>query len=129
MQPYELPPNQTRSTMKSLSSKGGKGFNEIRFEDKAGDEQLFVNAERDYDLRVGNDRREWIERDHHLVAKRDSVEQIDRNAHLHVKQGRTTQIGGDDSLTVAGYQAVHVKGAQSLKVDGELAQSVQSHSL
>src|SRR6185436_18559403 len=126
---YELPANQTRSTMKSLSSKGGKGFNEIRFEDKAGDEQLFINAERDFDLRVGNDRREHIERDHHLVVKRDSIEQIDRNAHLHVKQGRTAQVGGDDSLSVAGYQAIHVKGAQSVKVDGEMTESVQGHSL
>ena len=129
MPPYELPANQTRSTMKSLSSKGGKGFNEIRFEDKAGDEQLFINAERDFDLRVGNDRREWIERDHHLVAKRDSIEQIDRNAHLVVKQGRTTRVGGDDNLSVTGYQAIHVKGAQSLKVDGEQTESVQGHSL
>ena len=129
MPPYDLPANQTRSTMKSLSSKGGKGFNEIRFEDKAGDEQLFVNAERDFDVRVGNDRREWVERDHHLVAKRDSVEQIDRNAHLVVKQARTTQIGGDDSLSVTGYQATHVKGAQSIKIDGEQTTSVAGHSL
>ncbi len=129
MPPYELPANQTRSTMKSLSSKGGKGFNEIRFEDKADDEQLFVNAQRDYDLRVGNDRRECVERDHHLIAKRDSVEEIDRNAHLNVKQARTTQVGGDDSLSVGGYQALHVSGAQSVKVDGAMTQSVQSHSL
>src|SRR6185436_17647475 len=117
MPPYELPANQTRSTMKSLSSKGGKGFNEIRFEDKAGDEQLFINAERDFDLRVGNDRREWIERDHHLVAKRDSVEQIDRNAHLVVKQGRTTQVGGDDNLSVTGYQAIHVKAGMRIVIE------------
>ena len=34
MPPYPLPDNQTRSTVKSNSTKGGGGFNEIRFEDK-----------------------------------------------------------------------------------------------
>ncbi|HEX8604412.1 MAG TPA: type VI secretion system tip protein TssI/VgrG, partial [Pseudoduganella sp.] len=36
--PYDLPANQTRSTIKTNSSKGGGGFNEIRFEDKKGAE-------------------------------------------------------------------------------------------
>ena len=36
--PYALDANQTRSTLKSNSSKGGKGYNEIRFEDKADSE-------------------------------------------------------------------------------------------
>ncbi len=58
--PYPLPDEQTKSTVKSMSSKGGGGFNEIRFEDKKGGEQVFVHGEKDIDIRVKNDRREWI---------------------------------------------------------------------
>ncbi len=39
--PYSLPQYATLSTMKTNSSKGGNGFNELRFEDKKGEEQIF----------------------------------------------------------------------------------------
>ncbi|HEV2762661.1 MAG TPA: type VI secretion system tip protein VgrG, partial [Pyrinomonadaceae bacterium] len=59
MPPYALPGEKTKSTIKSYSSKGGGGFNEIRFEDLKGKEQIFVHAEKDEDKRVKNDRKEW----------------------------------------------------------------------
>ncbi len=55
MPPYTLPDEKTKSAIKSYSSKGGGGFNEIRFEDKKGSEQLFLHAEKDQDNRVKND--------------------------------------------------------------------------
>ena len=54
--PYQLPAQQTRSSIKSNSSKGGGGFNEIRFEDKAGQEELFVHAQKDFNQVVKNDK-------------------------------------------------------------------------
>lgn len=52
--PYDLPGNATQSGMKSRSSKGGSpaNFNEIRMEDKRGQEQLYVHAERNMDTVV-----------------------------------------------------------------------------
>ena len=57
MPPYTLPKYQTRSTFMSRSSKGGgaSNYNELRFEDLKGSEQIFMNAEKDMDLRVEND--------------------------------------------------------------------------
>lgn len=54
--PYQLPGEQTKSTIKSNTSKGGGGFNEIRFEDKAGQEELFVHAQKDFNQEVKNDK-------------------------------------------------------------------------
>ena len=79
MTPYPLPAEQTKSATKSLSSKGGGGFNEIRFEDRKGSEQVFLHGEKDIDIRVKNDRREWIGRDRHLIVARDKLEQIKRD--------------------------------------------------
>ncbi len=45
--PYALPDDQTKSTVKSNSSKGGNGFNEIRFEDKADSEEFYIHAQKD----------------------------------------------------------------------------------
>ena len=63
MPPYTLPDEQTKSTIKSMSSKGGGGFNEFRFEDKKGSEQIFIHGEKDLDIRIKNDRKEWIGND------------------------------------------------------------------
>ncbi len=56
--PYKLPDEKTKSTLKSNSSKGGKGFNELRFEDKAKAEQIFIHAQRNLDVRVRNSMKE-----------------------------------------------------------------------
>jgi len=55
--PYALPANATQSGIKSRSSKGGndKTFNEIRFEDKSGSEELVIHAEKDFKVDVEND--------------------------------------------------------------------------
>ena len=60
--PYTLPDHHTVSTFQSRSSKGGAAanYNEIRFEDKKGSEQIFINAENDMDHRVENDSREYV---------------------------------------------------------------------
>jgi len=56
MPPYELPANQTQSGIKSHSTKGGgqDNFNEIKFEDKKGEEELSIQAEKDMTTLVKN---------------------------------------------------------------------------
>jgi len=55
--PYTLPANATQSGIKTRSTKDGndKTFNEIRFEDKKGSEELLVHAEKDLKVNVEND--------------------------------------------------------------------------
>jgi type VI secretion system secreted protein VgrG len=98
MPPYKLPAEKTKSTIKSDSSKGGGGFNEIRFEDKKGDEQVFIHAEKDLDLRVKEDARELVGSGRHLIVKADQKELVEADKHLHVKGDQTEKIDG--SLTV-----------------------------
>ena len=65
MPPYELPANKTQSGIKSRSSQGGSGsnFNEIRFEDKKGSEQLYLHAEKNQDIVVENDETHFVGHD------------------------------------------------------------------
>src|SRR5208282_2336384 len=73
MPPYALPGEMTKSTVKSNSTKGGNGFNEIRFEDKKGSEQVFIHGEKDQDIRIKNDCKEWIGNDRHLIVTKDQI--------------------------------------------------------
>src|SRR4029079_4644173 len=79
--PYALPANKTITTMKSTSSPGGGGANEIAFEDKKGSEKFFVQAEKDNHLNVKNDRLESVGHDEHITIARDSITDVGRDVH------------------------------------------------
>ncbi|MGB8845732.1 MAG: type VI secretion system tip protein TssI/VgrG [Terracidiphilus sp.] len=102
MPPYTLPDYQTRSTFMSRSSKGGgaSNYNELRFEDKMGDEQIFMNAEKDMDLRVEHDSREYVGNDRSLIVKQDQKESVGGNTHFHVTGDHAEKIDGQMSLQV-----------------------------
>jgi len=116
--PYELPTHKTISTIKTASSKGCRGSNELRFQDLAGEEQIFLHAERDLDVRVRNDAFEWIGNERQQIVKgsqleavhvdrhesvgRDHIEKVKRDRHLRVGGKEAKSVGGDLSLTVYG---------------------------
>lgn len=57
--PYPLPANKTRSTFKTDTHQG-KGFNELRFEDKAGEEEIYVHAQKDRNTKIENNQSERV---------------------------------------------------------------------
>jgi type VI secretion system secreted protein VgrG len=101
MPAYKLPDEKTKTIIhKSNSSKGGGGFNEIRFEDKSGSEQIFLHGQRNQDIRIKNDQMEWIGNDTHLIVKKDQLEQVEGDKHQKVKGDHNQQVDGTVSLKV-----------------------------
>ncbi len=127
MPPYELPGEKTKSTLKSNSSKGGGGFNEIRFEDKKGSEQIFIHGEKNRDTRIKNDTFEWIGNNKHLIVKKDQYEQVEGDKHLTVKGDRTTSIEGDENCTIGGDRLTEIKGKSHLKITGDDFQKISGN--
>lgn len=99
MPPYTLPDEKSKSTIKTNSVNGG-GFNEIRFEDKDGSEQIFVHAQKDADLRVKNDSKEIVGHDRHLIVENEQLELVKADKHLQVKGNHNEKIGGTMSLNI-----------------------------
>jgi type VI secretion system secreted protein VgrG len=130
--PYPLPDQATKSTIKSNSSKGGQGFNEIRFEDKKGSEQIFIHAEKDQDVRVKKDAKEWIGKDRHLVVKENQKELVEKDKHTHVKGDRLLKVEGNLGRTVAKDEVAKITGNEHvdvgqncvLKVGGNLHEKI-----
>jgi len=118
--PYDLPGNKTMSTLKSNSSKGGDGFNEIRFEDKKGEEQIYVHAEKNLDIRIKNDRFETVGNNRHLHVEKDKFEHVDNNRSETVDADHQEKIGKDRHLTVKGKEAKEVDKSLSLTVKGDV---------
>jgi type VI secretion system secreted protein VgrG len=91
--PYALPENKTRSTIRTSSSKNSDGFNELRFEDAADSEEIFLHAQKDFNEVVLN------------------------NHSTSVKANQTNSVDGNQSETVGGDQSMSVKGKRTKTVD------------
>jgi len=107
-------PNDNKvSGIKSNTTKGGAGFNEWRFDDTKGKEQIFIHAERNMDQRVKNESMERIISNRHLIVGwksgseegdykegGDQRELVYQDKHLNVKRHQVEKIEGNMQLTV-----------------------------
>ena len=127
MPPYDLPAEKTKTTLKSNSSKGGQGFNELRFEDKKGEEQIYLHAEKDQEIKVENDRKEEIVGYRHLLVKKDKLERILGERHERVGKSHFEKIREDRNLNVDGNDVVLVNSKKSLTVKGDVIEVFQAN--
>ena len=112
--PYTLPDNKTRSTIKSNSSLNGGGFNEFRFEDKKDSEEVFLQAQKDFNVVVLNNETVKITQDSTTTVDKgnraitvstgnQTLEVSKGNRSVTVDQGNDTHTvsTGDRSVTVS----------------------------
>ena len=120
--PYTLPDNKTRSTIKSNSSLNGGGFNELRFEDLKDSEEIFLQAQKDFNTVVLHDRTIKVKNDDTTTVEEGNraVTISQGKESLTVSQGKreVTVSQGDDTHTVSqGKREVTVsQGSDSLTV-------------
>lgn len=105
--PYTLPDEKTKSTIKSNSSMGGGGSNELRFEDKKGSEEIYIHAQKDQNQVILNN--------HTISVGADQTRTIQKNRTSTIKDG-------NDTFTIEkGNQSITLKaGDQSIKVTGKI---------
>jgi type VI secretion system secreted protein VgrG len=116
--PVNLPGEKTKSTLRSNSSTGGGGSNELMFEDAAGHEQVYLHAQKDWDIVVENDKSQEIGGNESLKVTKDRTKEIEGNQTLHVVKDDQTNVDGNQSLAVSQNRSVTVGGNHSEKVVG-----------
>ncbi|WP_449285934.1 type VI secretion system Vgr family protein [Marinobacter sp. PE14] len=112
--PYSLPEHKTRTTLKTKTHKG-EGSNELRFEDEAGEEQIYVHAQKDLALITENNRTEVIRNDRHLTVGNDRKAHIKGNDHATVNGEKREKTGKDRSFNVTG--TLHLKAGTAWLTD------------
>jgi len=137
MPPYALPANATQTGIKSRSSKGGgaANFNEIRFEDKKGSEQVFLHAEKNQDIEVENDETHWvghdrkktIDHDEMTHVKHDRTETVDNNETITINGNRTENVQKDESITITGNRTENVGKDESITISGNRTEAVNKN--
>ncbi|MFJ4345553.1 type VI secretion system Vgr family protein [Pseudomonas sp. NPDC089401] len=150
--PYDLPEHKTRMTIKSQTHKGD-GFNELRFEDELGRQEVFIHAERDQNnvvkhdetTQVGRNRVEQVGNDEQLKVGNDLTQDTGRDRTQRV--GRTCQVeighdlieqiendhrettGANHHIAIGGQSDLLVKGRQHINIGGGVNQQTTLYQL
>ncbi|MDQ3998546.1 MAG: type VI secretion system tip protein VgrG, partial [Gemmatimonadota bacterium] len=134
--PYALPAHDTQSGVKSRSARGGASdnFNEIRFEDKKGSEEVYIHAEKDkkevveHDnseeigndetIKVGNDQSISVKNDQTTSVGHDRTASVGNDEKITVDKNRTETVGQNETVSVGKDRSHAVRGNESLDVTG-----------
>ncbi|MDZ3992506.1 type VI secretion system Vgr family protein [Pseudomonas sp. Teo4] len=141
--PYELPKHKTRMTIKSQTHKGD-GFNELRFEDELGREEVFIHAQRDQNnvvkrdesTWVGNDRHEQVEHDEHISIGHDRIETVGNDERVTIGQDAYSDVGRNQTLnitkdrieTIGNHRIDQIVANHHMTIGGNLEQQVEGHA-
>ena len=130
MPPYDLPTNQTASGIKSRSTKGGSptDFNEIRMEDKKGEEELYFHAQKnlhtvvelDESRTVGQHRQTRVEKNDSRYVNQDDLEVINGVQNNQIEKDQTTTVKMSQHNTVTENQSNMVKGNRTQNVEKDV---------
>jgi type VI secretion system secreted protein VgrG len=138
--PFALPGNATQSGWRSNSSPGGGGSNELRFEDAAGSEQIYMHGQKDWLVEINNDAAQSIGHDAALgvghdrseVIGNDDSEAVGANKTITVGKahdeiigaGMTLRVGADQTVLIASSQTLDVGGTQAVSVGATASETV-----
>ncbi|WP_198371169.1 type VI secretion system Vgr family protein [Roseomonas rosulenta] len=113
--PHALPGNKARSGIRTRSTPGGTAdnYNELRFDDAIGAEQVLLHAERDYVVEVENNETRTV-----------GMGAGTGNRTVEIKANDRATIGGDQTLTVDGNVTETIKGSETRSVSGNVTETV-----
>jgi type VI secretion system secreted protein VgrG len=114
MPPYALPANQTQSGIKSRSSKGGSpdNFNEIRFGDKKGNEEIYLHGEKNWTINIENDKAQWVGHDEELTVDNNRTKKVgvDQSEGLLSKDNHPPDVEVDsEALTLSANREIVIR--------------------
>lgn len=118
--PYGLPDEKTKSTIKSNTSPGGDGSNEIRFEDKAGEEEIYIHAQYDRNDVVENDQSTTVHNNRTTTVDQDDEENIGKDQTITVGGKQSLDVTSDRTVTVLANHTEQVTGDKSVTVTGSV---------
>jgi type VI secretion system secreted protein VgrG len=126
MPPYDLPAEKTKSTTKTDSSLGGGGFNELRFEDKKGDEEIFLHGQKNWVISILNDKTMTVGHDETSKIDNDRKETVDGNETVQIGKNRNNEVGGDEKIVITGNRTRNVDGDEKVSIGKTRTKDVRS---
>ncbi len=124
MPPYALPEGKTRTGLKTASSPGGGGTNEIRMEDRAGGEEIAIHAQYDQTIATANDKKKVVGNNASRDVKVDETIDVSGNQTIKITIGSDLAVGGSQSISVGGNRNHEVNAVTGVNASGDETISV-----
>jgi type VI secretion system secreted protein VgrG len=133
MPPFGMPSGAVVSGVKSNSTKGGGGYNEISLNDTKGTELINIHAQYDqqkkveHDERVdiGNDRTEHVKHDEKITIDNCRTEKVGVDEKITIGNNRTEEVGNNENITIKANRTEHVVANETINVDGNRTRNVK----
>ena len=118
--PYALPEHKTRSTFKTASSPGGGNSNELRYEDKAGSEEIYLHAAKDYQEHIEHNSHSHIVNDRQQLIEGQFISDV-RGEHHHTVHGTSHwHAKADEHHTIDGSRHTNIGNKELIEAGQEL---------
>ncbi|MBX3184456.1 MAG: type VI secretion system tip protein VgrG [Polyangiaceae bacterium] len=124
MPPYALPEGKTRTSLQTSSTPGGGGTNEIRYEDKAGAEEVMIHSQYDTQMVTANNKQKNIGNNESSFVTNNSSSQVAGNADTKITKGLQNDIGADQTVSVGGNRKQEVNAVYGLTTGGSTTVTV-----
>ena len=126
MPPYKLPDNKTQSGLKSRSTLKGdtNNFNELRFEDKKGSEDIYFHAEKNFHRMVENDDDTQVGHDQTIAVHHDRAKTVDKNEKTTIGENRTESVGKDEDITIGENRTENVGKDEEITIGSNRTENV-----
>ena len=127
MPPYNLPDGKTQSGIRTRSSEKGSAanFNELTFDDKKGNELVYLHAEKNFTLHVENDQSDSVDNDRKSVIKGNDTHTVNKDRKSTIdgsdtlKVGKKLVIDAGDAITIkTGSASISMKSDGSISIKG-----------
>ncbi|WP_437972510.1 type VI secretion system tip protein TssI/VgrG [Sorangium sp. So ce260] len=122
--PYALPGAAVRSALKSMSTPGGAGHNEITMSDAAGSQELSISARKNLDVTTGNDKNETVGVDEEHSVGNNYAVSVGANESVAVGANQSVDVGNALQIKVAGAQTISVGGGDQVHAKADLVEKV-----
>jgi type VI secretion system secreted protein VgrG len=115
---YRLPENKTRTVFRTSTSPGGGSQNEIRFEDIAGAQEMFLNASKDMNITIQDTKGDVVSRNQTRVIDNNQTRKIGTELHESVYNDQTVTVGGNEKLEIGSDRRKDVAGNEDSTIGG-----------
>ncbi|NPV05333.1 MAG: type VI secretion system tip protein VgrG [Syntrophaceae bacterium] len=121
---YDLRHHKTQSGIRTRSYPKGEGFNELRFEDKLGEEHIYLQGERDWNILIKNDKGQSVGHDETLAVGNNRIKTVGASQSETIGVNKEIRVGANHSETIGQNMSLNVGSNQSVTVGGAKTETV-----
>lgn len=129
MPPYELPGGRTRTSIQTSSTPGGGGTNEIRFEDKAGAEEIMIHSQYNMVTNAANNRNKKVTGNETVVIGNNATSEIGADSETKITNACRCTVGSNADVVVGANRTVEVNAVYGLTAGGNASTTVGANQM